>query len=165
MKSKKNFLIIAAIFAVLIIGASVIYSQLSLKYATDEDFTDPNTLIYGHNMKNGSMFKTLHRYKDRKFFEENRDVYIYQEGKILKYRIFAAYTYDDRHIMLSFDFEDENIFEIYLNSILTNRGNGDNIDVDISVSTEDRIITLSTCTNNNQKQRYLVQAVLISTLE
>ena len=63
-----------------------------------------------------------------------------------------------------FDFEDENIFEIYLNSILTNRGNGDNIDVDIAVSTEDRIITLSTCTSN-QSQRYLVQAVLISTTE
>ena len=42
MKSKKNLLIIAVIFAVLIIGASVIYSQLSLKYATEKDFTDPN---------------------------------------------------------------------------------------------------------------------------
>ncbi len=42
MKNKRNLLIIAVIFAVLIIGASVVYSQLALKYATEEDFTDPN---------------------------------------------------------------------------------------------------------------------------
>ena len=130
----------------------------------NKDFEDPNTLIYGHNMLNGSMFRTLHKFKDRKFFDENRDVYIYQDGKILKYRIFAAYTYDDRHIMMSFDFEDEKIFEIYLNSVLTNRGMSDNIDTGISVTTKDKIITMSTCTSN-QSQRYLVQAVLVSIQE
>ena len=41
----------------------------------EKDFMDSNTLIYGHNMLNGSMFRTLHKYKDRKFFNENRDVY------------------------------------------------------------------------------------------
>lgn len=127
----------------------------------DKDFEDPNTLIYGHNMKNGSMFKTLHRYKDRKFFEENPYVYIYQEEKVLKYRIFAAYTYDDRHIMMSFDFEDENIFQNYLNSVLTNKEISSNIDTVVPVTVEDKIITLSTCTSN-RKQRYLVQAVLLS---
>ena len=40
-------------------------------------FEDPNTLIYGHNMKNGSMFQTLHDYMDRDFFDKNRDVTIY----------------------------------------------------------------------------------------
>ena len=126
----------------------------------NKDFEDPNTLIYGHNMKNGSMFRTLHRYKDRKFFEENPYVYIYQEGKVLKYRIFAAYTYDDRHIMMSFDFEDRNVFQLYLNTILTNKEKSSNIDSAVSVTADDKIITLSTCTSN-QSQRYLVQAVLL----
>ena len=36
------------------------------------DFTDPNTVIYGHNMRNGSMFRSLHNYMDRSFFDENR---------------------------------------------------------------------------------------------
>ena len=66
--------------------------------------------------------------------------------------------------MLSFDFEDENIFESYLNSVLTNKGMSGNIDTTVDISTEDRIITLSTC-NNNDKQRYLVQAVLLSIQE
>lgn len=145
-------------------GKKRIEGSIFTENYNSKDFEDPNTLIYGHNMLNGSMFRTLHKYKDRQFFDENRDVYIYQDGKILKYRIFAAYTYDDRHIMMSFDFEDEKNFEIYLNSILTNRGMSDNIDTGISITTKDKIITLSTCTSN-QSQRYLVQAVLVSIQE
>ena len=129
-----------------------------------KDFLDPNTVIYGHNMKNGSMFKALHKYRDKQFMEEHSQILIYQEGKILTYKVFAAYIYDSRHLMLSFDFEDKNIFQNYLNNVLTKRDMSSNINVTIPVSSEDRIITLSTC-NNNEKQRYLVQAVLISIQE
>ena len=129
-----------------------------------KDFSDPNTLIYGHNMKNGSMFKGLHKYKDRQFLEEHSEIIIYQEGRILRYNIFAAYVYDSRHIMLSFDFNDENIYRSYLNSVLTKKDMSSNIDTTVEVSTEDKIITLSTC-NSNDKQRYLVQAVLLSIQE
>ena len=79
-----------------------------------KDFEDANTVIYGHNMKNGSMFKTLHKYKDKQFLLDNSEIYIYQKDRVLKYKIFAAYIYDNRHLMLSFDFEDENIFRNYL---------------------------------------------------
>ena len=115
-------------------------------------------------MKNGSMFKALHKYRDRKFMSEHSKILIYQEGRILTYKVFAAYTYDSRHLMMSFDFDDENIFQNYLNSILTKKDMRGNIDTTVSVTSEDRIITLSTC-NNNDKQRYLVQAVLLSIQE
>lgn len=130
----------------------------------EKDFSDPNTLIYGHNMKNGSMFKGLHQYKDKKFMEEHDEILIYQEGKVLKYKVFAAYVYDSRHILMSFDFDDENIYQYYLNSVLTKRDISSNIDTTVNVTTDDRIITLSTC-NNNDSQRYLVQAVLLSIQE
>lgn len=129
-----------------------------------KDFSDANTVIYGHNMKNGSMFKTLHKYKDRAFFEENSTIYIYQKDRVLIYKIFAAYIYDNRHLMLSFDFEDENIFQNYLENVLTKKDMSSNIDTRVGVTTNDKIITLSTC-NNNDAQRYLVQAVLISIQE
>ena len=129
-----------------------------------KDFSDPNTLIYGHNMKNGSMFKGLHKFKDKEFFNENSEVIIYQEGRILRYKIFAAYVYDSRHLMLSFDFDDVNVFRSYLNSVLTKKDMSSNINTTVEVSPEDKIITLSTC-NNNDSQRYLVQAVLLSIQE
>lgn len=129
-----------------------------------KDFEDANTVIYGHNMKNGSMFKTLHRYKDKQFLLDNSEIYIYQKDKIFKYKIFAAYIYDNRHLMLSFDFEDENSFRNYLNNVLTKRDISSNINTNVDVTADDRIITLSTC-NNNEKQRYLVQAVLLTIQE
>lgn len=126
-----------------------------------KDFTDPNTVIYGHNMKNGSMFRQLHNYDDRKFFKENREVLIYQPGTILHYQIFAAYVFDSRHLMLSYDFADPDVYESYLESIFGRKEMGNTIDDSAEVTREDRIITLSTC-NGNDDQRYIVQAVLLS---
>ncbi len=127
-----------------------------------KDFEDPNTVIYGHNMRNGSMFQGLHEYMDRAFFDENREVLIYLPDKILHYEIFAAYLYDDRHLLESFDFEDEDVFEAYLNRIFSIRDMNSFIDTDMEVTAEDKIITLSTCYSNESNQRYLVQAVLVS---
>lgn len=127
-----------------------------------KDFTDPNTVIYGHNMKNGSMFRTLHNYEDRAFFDENRTVYIYLPDAVLEYRIFAAYVYDNRHLLLNFDFNDEDVYQKYLDSIFSIRNMNAFIDTSMEVGTDDKIITLSTCNAGISEQRYLVQAVLIS---
>ena len=127
----------------------------------DQDFTDPNTVIYGHNMRNDSMFGSLHLFEDRDFFDEHRDLTIYLPDQILHYRIFAAYNYDNRHILKSFDFQDEAQYQGYLDSIFQMRSMSSNLDTSISVDSSDRIVTLSTC-NGNDDQRYLVQAVLIS---
>lgn len=126
-----------------------------------QDFSDANTVIYGHNMKNGSMFRQLHEYQDRKFMKEHPEVVIYQPEKILHYQIFAAYVYDNRHLLQSFDFEDREVYKNYLQSIQEKKDMGSSIDSSIELTGEDPIITLSTC-NGNDEQRYLVQAVLLS---
>ena len=67
-------------------------------------------------------------------------------------------------LMKCFDFQDKNIFDYYLNSVLTKKDMSSNIDTTIDITADDKIITLSTC-NNNDAQRYLVQAVLLSIQE
>lgn len=125
-----------------------------------KDFTDNNTVIYGHNMKNGSMFAGLHQYEARDFFDENREVIIYLPDQILHYTIFAAYTYDDRHLLYSFNFSDTDIYEAYLQAIFDIRDMNANIDKDMTVTGENKIITLVTCIGNKPENRLLVQAVL-----
>ena len=127
-----------------------------------KDFTDPNTVIYGHNMRNGSMFRSLHDYMDRSFFDENREVLIYMPDKILHYEIFAAYLYDSRHLLLNFDFDDPEVFARYLDDIKSIRDMSSFVDASIEVTAEDRIITMSTCYKGMNDRRYLVQAVLVS---
>ncbi len=126
-----------------------------------KDFTDPNTVIYGHNMRNGSMFRHLHKFKKENFFEENEFFYIYIRGHILTYRIFSAYEYDDRHILNSFDFSDKDVYQRYLEYIVNPNSIYKNTR-EVELTTADRIVTLSTClANNKPHNRYLVQGVLI----
>ena len=122
------------------------------------EFTDTNTVIYGHNMKNGSMFRGLHQFADSSFFQEHQYVYIYTPDEVLVYRIFAAYLYDDRHIMNSFDFNDKDVFSQYLDDIYNVRAMNANIREDVRVTADNKIITLATCYGGDS--RFLVQAVL-----
>ena len=124
------------------------------------DFTHPNTVMYGHNMKNGSMFAALHKFRNKEFFDENQYMYVYTPGHILKYRIYSAYVYDNRHILNSFDFSDEKEYQAFLDQSLNPMSMTKQVRKGAKVTTKDRIITLSTCTSNN-RERYLVQGVLI----
>lgn len=126
------------------------------------DFEDPNTVIYGHNMKNGSMFRDLRNYRDRSFFDENREVIIYTPDAIRHYRIFASYLYDDRHLLKSFDYNNPFVYEQYLRMVLSIRDMNACIDTETEMGTDDKIITLSTCYGTQTHSRYLVQAVLVS---
>ena len=126
------------------------------------DFEDPNTLIYGHDMKNGSMFQSLHQYMDRSFFDANRTVIIYLPDQILHYKIFAAYLYDNRHILMSFDFSDKKVYKNYLEEIFSMRDMNSFVDTSMKVDNEDKMITMSTCYAGDSSHRYLVQAVLES---
>ena len=125
-----------------------------------KEFTDNNTVIYGHNMKNGTMFAGLHKFEDSTFFAEHAKVHIYTPEKELNYTIFAAYIYDDRHLLYSFDFANEQVYAAYLTEIQNMRSMNALIREDVEVTTEDKIITLVTCIGNQPSKRLLVQAVL-----
>ena len=125
-----------------------------------KDFTDNNTVIYGHNMKNGTMFAGLHKYEDASFFEKYDKIYIYTPEKTLEYTIFAAYVYDDRHLLYSFDFSDSAVYANYLKTVQGMRSMNANLRSDITVTAKDKIITLVTCMSKQPEKRLLVQAVL-----
>ena len=82
-----------------------------------KDFTDFDTVVYGHNMRNDSMFATLHNFEDKTFFDSNPYVYIYIGDKVLVYEIFAAYTGGNEHILYANDFTNEAGRQSYLDSI------------------------------------------------
>ncbi|MFI3213054.1 MAG: class B sortase, partial [Eubacteriales bacterium] len=126
-----------------------------------KDFSDPNTLIYGHNMKNGTMFAGLHSYFDKDFFDENQIIYIYMPDQTITYQIFAAYIYDDRHLLYSFDFTDEEVYGTYLEEIFSRRDMQTNLNTEVEVTTESKIITLCTCIGDQPDNRLLVQAVRV----
>jgi sortase B len=126
-----------------------------------KDFSDYNTVLYGHNMKDGTMFRTLHYYQNEEFFYNNPYIYIYTEDGVLVYQIFAAYNAGDEHILNTYDFSTEEGFASYLETVERIAPENGYIQNAVEVTTENHIITLSTCTDESD-ERYLVQAVLIN---
>lgn len=133
-----------------------IYTQ----FYNSKDWNDPNTVIYGHNMKNGSMFAGLHQYRDSEFFEENPYIYIYSEDKVRVYQIFGAYEFSDVHLLLGFDTKNPETFGQYLDGLFQLDGMNDNFNHELEVNAESRVISLTTCISNKADRRYIVSAVL-----
>ena len=123
------------------------------------DFSDPVTILYGHNMKNGSMFQNLHLFLDATFFEEHPYLYVYTKEQALTYRIYAVYPYDSRYLPDSFDFSDEKELAEYLEGTMHPRSMDAQVDETVQVTSQDRIVTLSTCIYGAPDQRLLLQAV------
>ncbi len=128
-----------------------------------KDFSDPITVIYGHNGYKDTMFTTLHSFEKEEFFSNHPYFYIYQPQRKLTYQIISAFKYDDRHIMNSFNFyagEDlENFQQTILNPESPVRNVRDNLDVKIDKNS--KIVVLSTCITGQKSNRYLVCGVLV----
>ncbi len=124
------------------------------------DFSDPNTVLYGHYMKNGTMFADLHQFRKEKVFNEYDKIYIYTPGHILTYRLYSAFVYDDRLILNAFDFGNPSDYARFIEQTLHPTAMNRQVRDGVNVTTDDRIITLSTCTGVST-QRYLVMGVLI----
>ncbi len=136
------------------------YGSIYTEDYNNKDFSDFNTVIYGHNMKNGTMFGSLKKFRDSSFFEKNRYINVYLENRILKYEIFAACTWDNKHILANNDFLLEEERSDYIERIFNVRDMNSQIKKDLEVTSEDKIITLSTCMNN-KKKRFIVSGVLV----
>lgn len=127
------------------------------------DWTDPMTVLYGHDMRStGTMFHQLHYFEKADFFDENQYVYIYTPEKLLVYHIFAAFVHSDEHLLLSHNFHDEEQFTSFMDGILNMRTMGSHIRQDEAIQSDSKIITLSTCIKNKPNNRYFVQGVLLN---
>ena len=136
-----------------------VFSQM----ANAKDFTDPVTVLYGHNIVNDGMFATLHSFEDPAFFAANEAFYVYIPRHILTYRVVAAYEYDDRHILNSFDFTDSVVRENYFASVLAPDDLQANVREGIALNAESKLVQLSTCRSafTSDPVRYLVTGVLV----
>ncbi len=128
-----------------------------------KDFMDRHTAIYGHNMRDGSMFSDLHLYEDEEFFNNNKYVYIYTEEDVFVYEIFAAYQTDNVHQILGYNVSTEEGFNSYFNKIFSTEDSLGFINRDIAYSMDTKLLTLSTCVMEERQfhLRYLVQAVML----
>ena len=123
-------------------------------YENSGDFSDCNTLVYGHNMKNGSMFGHLKKFReDDKLYKQDKYFWILTPERNYRYEIITAYTtgvISDTYTLFKGPGEE---FEKYLETI---KGYSEIQTDDTDLTIKDRIVTLSTCTGN-ESTRFVVQ--------
>jgi len=131
--------------------------SIFLEQKNSADLSDFHTLIYGHNMKNGSMFSDLRYYREQEYLNSHPCVYIATDSAILRYEVFSAYTANISSDTYRLYFEDDarkqSTIDFYLEQ--------SEVESDLIPAVTDRILTLSTCTGlGNYDYRLVVQAVL-----
>lgn len=126
----------------------------------NQGFIDPVTVVYGHYMKDGSMFAGLHEFKDATFFEENDTITIYMPEEKKEYQILAAYTTDDKRLTAWYDFWDDTVLQNFITDIQNKEESETDHVRDMEVTIEDEIIVLETCIDEDKTKRYVVVAVL-----
>lgn len=127
------------------------------------DFKDRVTVIYGHNGYSDTMFTTLHNFESTEFFDEHPYFYIYTEDSKLTYQVISAFKYDNRHIMNSFNFGNDDVFKEFTTMIQNPNSNNKNVrtELDKEIDINDNIVVLSTCITNQKSSRYLICGVLV----
>ena len=138
-------------------SAGAIFTESAYNSTTMED---PVTVAYGHQMHAGTMFGKLQEtYSQENALEDYGEVIVYLPEKELHYQVFAAVPYDNRHIFYNYDCTDSRRFNAFLNSIYEVREIGAQFNSEVTVSTGDKVLVLSTCLAGNSQRRYLVLAV------
>ena len=132
------------------------YGSIFLETRNNPDLTDFNTIIYGHNMLNGSMFAGLSYFAYQWHWDWNRYVYIVTDDGILRYEVFSSYAADVDSATYGLSFQQPETRENFIRLALENS----EIATAITPASTDRIITLSTCTGLGYESRRVVHAVL-----
>ena len=125
-------------------------------------FTDDNSILYGHRMRDGSMFGSLKEYESQTYLAENRffDVYL-PNGEICTYEICLFAAVKDASYVYTRNFSSCDTKADYIKKLQAQVLAGG----DTEASETDRLLTLSTCAGSGYDDRIIVQARLTGTPE
>ncbi len=131
--------------------------SIFLDCESSPDFTDPHTLMYGHNMKDGSMFGTLKKYKtSRNYYSGHQYFQIFTGNRKYRYQIFAFEDVPSTHEL--YDAYGSSPTDFY--ELIEKIRRGSYLDTGVPVDASDHILTLSTCAKD-EASRFIISAVRV----
>ncbi|MCD8216929.1 MAG: class B sortase, partial [Clostridiales bacterium] len=143
-------------------GESYSAGSIFLEAANSPDFSDYYNIIYGHNMKNGSMFGSLKKYRrEVDFYESNPYFTIYTETTAYRYQIFSYEEVKDDSEIYTVGYAPDEIYQSLIDTMVA----GSMENTGITPDCNDRIVTLSTCTSTGDNYRFVLHAVLVDQAE
>lgn len=125
---------------------------------TNENLKGQNLILYGHHMKNGTMFTDLKKFRDKNFFENNTVIELYIFPYNYKFKIFSVLLVNKNLNYTKNFFSNDKEINEYLKEIKK-----DSIQFrDVKLTDKDTILTLSTCAYDFKDARLVVQGKLIN---
>ena len=125
-----------------------------------KDFSDYNTILYGHNMRNGTMFAGLHDFEDAEFVQQNRQIIIYLPDRQLTYRIIAVSIVDDSHLLYKYHHFNTEGQEAFWRELRNTDETGEYFDSTYQRTGDEHLLTLSTCIGSRPNNRLIVVGAL-----
>lgn len=136
-----------------------IYGAAYMEDYNSGDFSDPVSVIYGHNINNGEWFGQFQTvFTDPEAFEKSREFKLYLPEEERDYTVFAAVPYNDLHILYYNDFSNEKVYDDFIEDIAETRALNSIVDEDALPEADQRMIIFSTCLSGDYSHRFLVLA-------
>lgn len=134
-------------------GAGTLFIDQNNQSPFKEDFL---TVIYGHHMRDGSMFGSLVKYRDAEYYQKHKTLKLYTPKKKYKIEVFGGCTIPGNSKRYKFDFSGDEEKQEYLDWIWQNN----EVAAESSATADDRIVMLSTCTYEFDDARFVLFGVL-----
>ena len=140
------------------------YSKVGCLFADYEnqaDFSDRNTIIYGHNMRDDSMFATLNQYDEQSYFDEHPQMYLVTPDGGYIMEIFTTFVAKPAESGSDtspwrLNWKDDGAYTTWLSAMAERSV----VETDVTVTSSDKVLTLSTCTPGGAS-RFIVMAKLV----
>lgn len=129
---------------------------LFMDYRCSADFTSGNSVIYGHNMKNGGMFHTLLEYRDQSFYDEHPTMYLLTPEQNYRLNVVAGFITIADSWVYQTELSENGAHEAFLNQCMANS----DFRASYLPAQEEQIVTLSTCTYEYNNARYVIIGTL-----
>lgn len=126
--------------------------SIFMEAGNSSDFLDSHTIIYGHNMRDGSMFGRLKNYKAEDFYNENKYFTIYTPQNTYRYEIFSCKDVSEDSSIYTVGFKANKEFKEFIDQM----ARSSYYDTGVGLYKKDKVVTLSTCSAVDE--RFVVHA-------
>lgn len=126
--------------------------SIFMDYRNQKDMTNNHTILYGHNMKNHTMFGTLENYKKQEYYDQHKTMYFFTPEKEYRIHLFAGCSISVESEIYDLEKMDMDKKRKWMKK--------SDFKSDIELTEEEMVITLSTCAYEYDGARYVVMGEL-----
>ena len=131
--------------------------SIFLDFRNDPDFSNQNSVLYGHHMESGQMFASLEGYKKQSYYEEHSSLILFTRDAIYKIELIGGYVAENEKETLDLVYESDEDFLSFIKEVRERS----TFTANVEVNAEDKLLTMLTCTYDFLDSRYILVGKMV----